>query len=509
MKLKHILRRLLKSPTFTAITVLTLAIGIGANSAIFAVVEGVLLKPLPYTHSEQLVDVDHSAPGVNLPSAGTAPFLDFTYREQSHTFQGVGMWQPDSDTLTGLAEPEMIQTMDVTQAVLPILGVQPVLGRLFSQDDDLPNHPETTVITYGLWRTKFGGDPSAVGRRIVLDGRAREIIGVLPESFRFLDRKPLLFLPMQLERGKTFLGNFSFHGIARLKPGVTLAEANADVARMLPIAIHGFPPFPGYSEKMFEDAHIGAAVQPLKKSVLGDIGNVLWVLMGTVGMVLLIACANVANLMLVRAQGREHELAIRAALGAGWRQIVRELLLESLALGIMGGIIGLGIAYGALKLLMVLAPENLPRLGEVSLDAFGLLFTFAISIVAGVFFGLIPAIKYAGPRIGIALRAGGRSMSQSRERHRARNILVVVQIALALVLLISSGLMIRTFQALKHVNPGFSYPDELQTLRIYIPDTAVKDPVAVIRMEQNLIDKMAAIPGVTSCGCYDCDSDDG
>ena len=500
MKLKHILRRLLKSPTFTAITVLTLAIGIGANSAIFAVVEGVLLKPLPYTHSEQLVDVDHSAPGVNLPSAGTAPFLDFTYREQSHTFQGVGMWQPDSDTLTGLAEPEMIQTMDVTQAVLPILGVQPVLGRLFSQDDDLPNHPETTVITYGLWRTKFGGDPSAVGRRIVLDGRAREIIGVLPESFRFLDRKPLLFLPMQLERGKTFLGNFSFHGIARLKPGVTLAEANADVARMLPIAIHGFPPFPGYSEKMFEDAHIGAAVQPLKKSVLGDIGNVLWVLMGTVGMVLLIACANVANLMLVRAQGREHELAIRAALGAGWRQIVRELLLESLALGIMGGIIGLGIAYGALKLLMVLAPENLPRLGEVSLDAFGLLFTFAISIVAGVFFGLIPAIKYAGPRIGIALRAGGRSMSQSRERHRARNILVVVQIALALVLLISSGLMIRTFQALKHVNPGFSYPDELQTLRIYIPDTAVKDPVAVIRMEQNLIDKMAAIPGVTSVG---------
>ncbi len=498
MKLKHILRRLLKSPTFTAITVLTLAIGIGANSAIFAVVEGVLLKPLPYSHSEQLIDVDHSAPGVNLSSAGSAPFLNFTYREQSRTFENVGMWQPDSDTLTGLAEPEEIPTMDVTQAVLPILGIQPVLGRLFSDDDDLPGRPETAVITYAMWRTKFGGDPSVVGRRILLNGRAREVIGVLPEKFQFLDRKPMMFLPMQLDRSKTFLGNFSYHGIARLKPGVTLAQANADVARMIPIAIHAFPPFPGYSLKMFEEAHLIPVLQPLKKSVLGDIGNVLWVLMGTVGMVLLIACANVANLMLVRAQGREHELAIRSALGASWREIARELLLESLTLGILGGIFGLAIAYGALRLLLALAPENLPRLNEVSLDAFGLLFTFVISIFAGILFGLIPAIKYAGPRIGIALRAGGRSMSQSRERHRARNILVVVQIALALVLLISSGLMIRTFQALRHVDPGFAHPDQLQTLRITIPTAAVKDPVAVVRMEQSLMDKIAAVPGVSS-----------
>ncbi len=230
---------------------------------------------------------------------------------------------------------------------------------------------------------------------------------------------------------------------------------------------------------MFEDAHLAPRFPAAQANVLGDIGNVLWVLMGTVGMVLLIACANVANLMLVRAQGREHELAIRAALGAGWRQIARELLLESSRLESSAESSGCGIALGALRLLMALGPSNLPRLDEVSLDAYGLLFTFAISIVAGVFFGLIPAIKYAGPRIGIALRAGGRSMSQSRERHRARNILVVVQIALALVLLISSGLMIRTFQSLKHVNPGFTHPDELQTFASTIPTAAVKDPVAV------------------------------
>jgi len=386
VKLKHIFRRLFKSPTFTAITILTLAIGIGANSAIFAVVEGVMLKPLPYSNAEQLVDLDHSAPGVNLQSAGTAPFLNFTYRDESKTFQDVGMWQPDTDTLTGLAEPEEIQTMDVTDGVLPILGVQPILGRLFNRQDDLPTSPETVVITYGMWRTKFGGDPSVIGRRILLNGRAREVIGVLPEKFRFLDRKPALFIPMRIDRSKTILGNFSFHGIGRLKPGVTLAQASADIERMIPISLHAFPPFPGYSEKMFEEAHLGAALKPLKQSVLGDIGNVLWVLMGTVGMVLLIACANVANLMLVRAQGREHELAIRAALGAGWREIARELMLESITLGVLGGILGLGLALGALRLLMMLAPANLPRLDEVSLDAYGLFFTFAISLFAGVLF---------------------------------------------------------------------------------------------------------------------------
>jgi putative ABC transport system permease protein len=500
MKLKHVLRRLFKAPMFTAITVLTLAIGIGANSTIFALIKGVLLNPLPYARPEELVDVDHAAPGVNLASAGASPFLYFTYREESHTFQDIALWQRGTKTLTGRAEPEELVSLDVTDGFLPILGVQPLLGRLFSPQDDKPGSPDTVLLNYGLWRTKFGGDPAVVGRRILLDGKAHEVIGVLPEKFRFLDFKPGILVPLQFDRGKTFLGNFSYQAVARLRPGVTLAQANADASRMIPIALHRFPPFPGYSEKMFEEARLAPALRPLKQSVLGDIGKVLWVLMGTVGMVLLIACANVANLMLVRVQGREHELAIRAALGAGWRQIVGELLLESLTLGVLGGVLGLGIAYGALRLLISLGPANLPRLDEVAMDGRAILFTFGISLVAGVLFGLVPAIKYAGPQIALALRAGGRSMSQSRERRRARNILVVVQVALALVLLISSGLMIRTFQALKHVDPGFVRPDEVLTMRISIPSSAVRDPVSVVRMEQAIADKIAAIPGVSSVG---------
>ena len=302
MKLKHILRRLFKAPMFTAITVLTLAIG--ANSAIFAVIEGVLLNPLPFTRSEELVDLDHAAPGVNLASAGAAPFLYFTYREESHAFQDVSLWRRDTYTLTGRAEPEELVALNVTDALLPILGVQPQLGRLFSPQDDKPGSPKTVILNYGLWRTKFGGDPGIVGRSILLDGKAHEVIGVLPEKFRFLDYKAAILVPMQLDRGKTFLGNFSYQALARLKPGVSISQASADASRLVPIAIHRFPPFPGYSEKMFEEARLTPAFRPLKQSVLGDIGKVLWVLMGTVGMVMLIACANVANLMLVRVQGR-------------------------------------------------------------------------------------------------------------------------------------------------------------------------------------------------------------
>src|SRR5205085_2583636 len=254
-------------------------------------------------------------------------------------------------------------------------------------------------------------------------------------------------------------------GVARLKPGVTLAQANADGARMLPIVNRSFPPAPGFSVKLFDQARIAPDFKPFEHTMIGDIGNVLWVLMGTIGIVLLIACANVANLLLVRADGRQQELAVRAALGAGWTQIARELLLESAALGLMGGALGLGLAYAALRVLVATGPANLPRLDEITIDTPVLLFTLAISLVAGVLFGLIPVFKYAGPRLATVLRAGGRTMSDSRDRHRTRSTLVVVQVALALVLLISSGLMIRTFQALKHVQPGFTHPEEIQTLR--------------------------------------------
>ncbi len=251
---------------------------------------------------------------------------------------------------------------------------------------------------------------------------------------------------------------------------------------------------------MFVEAGLAPNLRPLEQDVVGNIGGALWVLMGTIGMVLLIACANVANLLLVRAEGRQQELAIRAALGAGWGEIARELLMESLTLGVAGGIGGLGVAYAALQLLRWMAPANLPRLDQISIDGTVLLFTLAVSLAAGVLFGAIPVIKYAGPHLAGALRGGGRNSSQSRERHRTRSVLVVVQVALALVLLISSGLMIRSFQALRNVNPGFTEPERIQTLSLSIPGAQAKGDMDVFRMERNILDRVAAIPGVTSAG---------
>jgi predicted permease len=500
MRLNQILRRLRQLPLFTTVAVLTLAIGIGANAAIFSVIEGVLLKPLPYPHADELIVLDHTASGVGLKSIGAAPFQYFTYREDGRVFQDVAMWQTDTVSVTGLAEPEEVRCIIVTDGLLPILGATPALGRLFTKQDDAPKAAETVILTAGYWRSKLGGDPAAIGRRILLDGRAREIIGVLPDTFRFLDRKPLLILPMRLDRGKVLLGQFSYTAVARLKPGATLDQATTDMARLTPVGFSRFPPPPGFSLKMFDEAKIQPTPRLLKADVVGDVGSVLWVLMGTIGLVLLIACANVANLLLVRAEGRQQELAVRAALGASRGRIAYELLAESVILGSVGGVAGLGLAYAAVRALVAMAPGNLPRLDNISVDAVVLLFTFAVSIVAGLLFGAIPVFKYAGPHVTAGLRGGGRTSSASRERHRARSTLVVVQVALALVLLVSSGLMIRTFQALRHVNPGFTNPQEVLTLSLGIPTAQVKEPEAVVRMHQAIADTIAAVPGVTSVG---------
>jgi putative ABC transport system permease protein len=499
MRFRHVLRRLARAPMFTAMTALTLAVGIGANSAIFSVINGILLKPLPFPHPDELIELSHTAPGVNFPDAGSAPFLNFTYRDQGRSFQDVGLFAWNSRSVTGLTEPEEAQCLNVTAAVLPILGVQPALGRWFSERDDTPGSPQTTVLMQGWWQRRFGGDHSVIGRNIMVDGVPREVIGVMPASFRFLDRNPAFLLPLQFDRGKTFLGEFDYLGLARLKPGVTIQQASADVARMIPVALHQFPTPPGLTLKVFEDVRLGPKLRYLKQNLIGDIAKTLWVLMGTIGIVLLIACANVANLLLVRAEGRQHELAIRAALGAGWRDIARELLMESISLGLLGGALGLGIAYGAVQVLIAMAPAHLPRLNEISIDPAVILFTLAAALVTGVLFGMIPVIKYAGPRIAHALRGGGRTSSRSPEGHRARNVLVVVQVALALVLLVGSGLMIRTFQALRRVDPGFD-PRDVLTLRIAIPEAQVKDGTAVIQLEQAILEKLRAIPGVTSAG---------
>jgi predicted permease len=500
-QLRQTCRRLGRAPMFTAITLITLAVGVGANTTIFSVVEGILLKPLPYPHPEQLIGVWHTAPGINIKDLNMAPSIYFIDREQNKTLQDIGIYNGDFLSVTGSGEPENVPGLDVTDGTLPLLGVKPVLGRLFNHADDSPGTPQTVILSYGYWQQKFGGASSVLGRSITVDGKPRQIIGVLPKGFHFLDRDDAaLIMPSQWDRSKTKLGNFSFSALARLKPGVTMAQASADMARLLPIAMRSFPAPDGFSPKMFEGAHIAPNLRPLKQDVVGDVGNVLWVLMGSIAMVLLIACANVANLLLVRVEGRRQELAVRAALGASRWRIAGDLLFESLILGLLGSLFGLVFAYGALRVLVALAPTGLPRIHEIGINLPVLLFTLALAFFSSLLIGIIPIFKYAGGRLNANIREGGRSLSQSREQHRARNALVVLQVALALVLLICSGLMIRTFRALTHVSPGFVSPNTLQTFGIYIPDAQVPDSQRdrLVHMEQDMRDKIAALPGVSS-----------
>jgi predicted permease len=498
---KQVLRRLARAPLFTAITLITLAVGIGANTVVFSVVEGVLLKPLSYPQADRLVGVWYHVPGIPIDKLPMAPFLYFIEREQGTTFEDIGVWQYDGLNVTGAGQPEHVLGFDVTDGTLPLLGAKPVLGRLFTRRDDTAGAPQTVVLSYGYWRKKFGGSPSVIGQPIIIGGKTREIIGVLPRDFHFLDSQDAaLYVPMQWDRSKTKLGNFSYQGIARLKPGVTLAQVAADMARLVPIAMKSFPAPEGFPLSLFEKIQVQPTPRPLKQDVIGDIGNVLWVLMGSIAVVLLVACANVANLLLVRVEGRRQELAIRTALGAGRGRITAGLLFESLVLGFAGSLIGLAIAFAALRALIALKPTGLPRLNEIGIDAPVLLFTLGLALFVSVVIGLIPVIKYSGLAVSRDLREGGRALSQSRERHRTRNALVVVQVALALVLLICSGLMIHTFQALMHVSPGFADPQSVQTFHLYIPESRVPDTqrVQVVRLEQAIADKLAAIPGVSS-----------
>src|SRR5262245_29471182 len=416
--LRYGARMLMKKPGFTLIAVVTLALGIGATTAIFSVVEGVLLKPLPYPQPGDLVAVRFTSDGLGIDDMAISPSHYFIFREQSSAFQDIGVYDFYSANVTGPGEPELVPARRVTDGLLPTLGVTPLLGRSFTREDDSPGSAETVILSYGYWSSKFGGDAAVIGRTIEVDGKPRSIIGVMPESFRFLDKtNPALLLPAKINREKTLLGEFRYEGIARLKPGVTLQQANADVARLLPIVLRSFPAAPD-SLKMFEDARLGPNLRPLKQHLVGDVGKVLWVLMGGISLVLVIACANLANLLLVRAESRRQELAIRAALGASRGRIAAQLFFESLILAVCGGLFGLGLAYGAVRVMVAMAPQGLPRLHEIGVDGNVVLFTLAVSLAAGLLFGSVPVFKYAGANLGSGLRAGERSMSESRERHR-------------------------------------------------------------------------------------------
>ena len=495
--MKHALRRLLKSPAFSLTALITISAAIGANALIFSVVNGVVLKPLPFADPGRLVGAWHTAPGLSLDSVNQSPATYFTYREEK-VFADIGMWDNSAVTITGRGEPERVDALLVTDGTLPIVGIRPALGRTFTAADDAPGSAETVIVSHDYWRRALGGSAAAIGQSIEIDGRPREVIGVLPEGFRFLRHNPAVLLPFRFNRAEVRIGNFSYQGVARLKPGSTIEQANADVARLLPGIPDRFPLPPGFSREMFDGIKMGPLVRPLIVDVVGDIGQTLWILLGTVGIVLLVACANVANLFLVRAEGRQQELAIRTALGAKRSQVIRELMSEAFTISIIGGVLGLAVAYGGIQLLLALNPAQLPRLEDITIDPIVLAFTLGVSLVAGLLFGLIPIVKYANPNLGNALKEGGRGSSDGRERHRARNTLVVAQVALALVLLVASGLMIRTFAAMRDISPGFTNPEEILTFRVTVPTAIAKEPSQVAAMHEQIQRRIEALPGVAS-----------
>jgi predicted permease len=501
--LRDVFRALRRNPTFAIVTVATLAMGIGANTAVFTVVNRVLVRPLTYPHAERLVAVWHTAPGApGLASVSgdlrLSPSMYFTYAEQNRTFEAFGVWADVTMTVTGVAEPEQVRVALVTDGLLQAFGVAPSLGRWLTPADQKPGAP-AVVISYGYWQRRFGGDRSVVGRSMIVESGSREIAGVMPAGFTVADVTPDVIVPIQFDRAKQRLPGFGFQGIARLKPGVTLAEANADIGRLVPIWMTSWPAAEGVDPRSYESWRITPAVRSLKQDVVGNVGDVLWILMAMIAIVMLIASANVASLVLVRVEGRQQELAVRAALGAGRARIARAVLVESVVLALIGGALGVVLAYVGLKQLVAMGPANLPRLTEISIDAGSLVFAFVLSVFCGVLFGLLPALKYAAPRTAVDLRSG-RTASAGKERQRTRSALVVVQVALALVLLVSSGLMIRTFIALRTVVPGFTQPDQVQTMRVSIPSKMVEEPERVARLQNDIADKLAAIPGVASVG---------
>ena len=500
---RHALRVVRRHLTYAIAAILTLALAVGANTAAFGVVDGVLLKPLPYPDADALVVVQNEAPG----APGVADFagalrlsasMFFTYAEHNTAFEHVGVWTPGNGAVTGFGEPEQVRTVAVSHGTLEALAVPPLAGRWLSAADQNPGAPQAVMLGYGYWQRRFGGRTGIVGQSLTLDGIPREIVGIMPRGFVFATSEADLIAPFRFDRSRIILPGFGLPGIARLKAGVTLEQANADVARMLPIWMQSWPAAPGINPRIYEAWRIAPALEPLKANVLGDLATALWVVFATLGLVMLIACANVANLLLVRAEGRQQEVAVRAALGAGSWRIVREMLIESLVLAFIGGVGGVALAAVAIRVVIALAPATIPRLDQVAIDARTLAFALGASLLAGLLFGIMPALRSMRTPTAAALHGSARGATGSRERARTRGALVVVQVAVALVLLVSSGLMARSFVALRQVAPGFRAPERVLTASITIPPTLEPDPAGVARMQHRIVDALAAMPGVTA-----------
>jgi predicted permease len=491
-------RTLWRTPGFTVVAAITLALGIGANTAIFSLVNGILLQPLPYDEADRLVGVWNTAPGLDIEQVTQSPALHFTYEDEGTVFEELGLWSQGTVAVTGLEQALQEDAIWVTDGLFRALRVQPVLGRRFTREDDTRDTPWTVILSYRYWRSQFGSDPDVIGRTLMANGIARQIVGVMSQDFRLLGDDPAVYLPMRWDRSEVFVGQFSYRSLGRLKPGVTLAQATAEMTRLLPIAVEKFPG--GMTMELLEESRAAPVLTPLKTDVIGTVGNTLWILLGTASMVLLIACANVANLSLVRAEGRDREVAVRTAMGAARGRIASQFVTETVVLGLVGCALGLGLAYGGLQVLLAMAPTNLPRLEEIAISPMVLLFTVGVAVLASLAVSLLPVFRYGHFNLVSALKEGGRGASGSHQRNRIRNALVVAQVALAIVLLIGSGLMIRSFQALMAVEPGFRDPESVLTLRVSIPSAVVEDVGEMALTHEMIAQRIGDIPGVASVG---------
>src|SRR5262245_27758744 len=479
------LRLLIKRPGFAAVAILTLALGIGATTAIFTVVHAVLLSPLPFPDAERLAEVrivGHNGGIFPLPDAD---FL--AWREQNQTADAVAVWSDDAATLTGDGAAERIGAAAVTDRFFDVLGARPLIGRVFHEGDDKPSAPKTLVLSHNLWMRRFKGDPRVLGGTLALGGVPHTILGVMPASFTF-PREIVELWQIQTMSPPTRRGPFYTQGLARMKPNVTLDELRANLGAVTRGLMRQYPAPCDWTL----DA-IG-----LQESLVGEVMKVLWVVFGAVGFLLLIATANVANLLLARAATREREIALRGALGAGQGRIVGQLLTESVVLAVVSGALGLALAWWGTRALLTLAPEGIPRLAEVRMNVPVFLFALASAAACGVVFGLAPALRAARTPLVETLKEGGRGGLGAGHR-RLQRLLVVAEIALALVLAAGAGLMIRSLAELQRVNPGFD-PGHLLTLRLSLPRMRYPEDSKVRAFFDQLVQRIEALPGVRSAG---------
>ena len=508
MPLRYTLRSLRRTPAFTLTAVLTLVIGIGATLAIFAILSGVLLRPLPYGNPDRLVGAWHDLPGVSLTHAQQMSATYFTYKRLAHTIEAIGVYQTGAGNLAlpgGSAAPRRVGASWVTASVIPLLQVPPLKGRSFTEAEDLPNGPYVAVISEGLWRGAFGADPAIVGKSLDLNGRTRQIIGVMPKRFRFPSAATDVWLPLGLDPHPTLPGGFNYDGIARLKPGVTITDAQRDLAAVLPrIVDFAAEIVPGLSMQMVLDqAKPVPLLVPLQADLVGDFSRTLWTVGAAALLVLLVACFNVANLILVRADGRQRELAVREALGAGRSRVLGQFLAESSALALLDGAGGLVLAWVALRVLVAsrLGGNNqlaIPRLEELGIDLPTGLFAVGLCALVALVCGLVPALRIRPRSLETALREGGRT-GTSRAHHRVRGALVAGQIALALVVLAGSGLLLRSYLRLNAVRLGFE-PDHVATFWLLAPAGRYPTTADAQRFYAALSERVAALPGVQSVG---------